>query len=264
MTWGSPTGMRPPGRSLSGNYQVFAGTSSLERAQGFHHPPRTGGGPQGDRRRAPDRSADRERDRASRRRSACSSPGGGRGGLCPVALFPAIPVSAESLGDRRLLEPSRGLASYRRRKTSTSPPCSRTTPRSTAPFSPACSISPAPSVAAWDYALMPATGLEPKGEAVAKRGEFSLVRPHSPPLRAIGQLVSRKAAERLLALTEPFDRPVDTFLQMSWVTGAPLLAFTPTPGPRRVARDRRDDRAAEAHEPHRTPSPRGDAADLPR
>jgi GR25 family glycosyltransferase involved in LPS biosynthesis len=82
---------------------------------------------------------------------------------------------------------------------------------------------------AWDYVLLPAAGLEPTGAVVARRGEFQLLRPHSPPLRAIAQIVSRAAAERLLAITEPFDRPVDTFLQMNWATGVTLLGATPTP-----------------------------------
>jgi GR25 family glycosyltransferase involved in LPS biosynthesis len=81
----------------------------------------------------------------------------------------------------------------------------------------------------WSYALMPAAGLEPPGEVLARRGSLALIRPHAPPLRAIGQVVSREAAERLLAVTAPFDRPVDTFLQMNWVTGLTLLAVTPTP-----------------------------------
>ena len=81
----------------------------------------------------------------------------------------------------------------------------------------------------WTYVLLPAAGLEPCGDVFARRGGFALLRPHSPPLRAIGQIVSRAAAERLLALTVHFDRPVDTFLQMAWVTGVTLLAATPTP-----------------------------------
>ena len=81
----------------------------------------------------------------------------------------------------------------------------------------------------WDYVLLPAAGLEPAGVDVVRGSEFALLRPHSPPLRAIGQLVSRAAAERLLSITSPFDRPVDTFLQMAWVTGVTMLAVTPTP-----------------------------------
>ena len=90
--------------------------------------------------------------------------------------------------------------------------------------------------ARWDYVLMPAEGLEPSGAIVACRGALSLLRPHAPPLRAIGQIVSRAAAERLLQITAPFDRPIDTFLQMAWVTGITLLVATPTPI-RDVSRD---------------------------
>ncbi len=82
--------------------------------------------------------------------------------------------------------------------------------------------------AAWDYVLMPATAIR-GGTVVARRGGLALLRPDAPPLRAIGQIVSRAAAERLLAATLPFDRPVDTFLQMTWVTGQPVLVASPSP-----------------------------------
>ena len=83
--------------------------------------------------------------------------------------------------------------------------------------------------ARWTYVLMPAAGLEPGGAVVAGRGAQTLIRPNAPPLRAIGQVVSREAAERLLAVTAPFDRPIDTFLQMNWITGVALLVALPTP-----------------------------------
>ncbi len=88
----------------------------------------------------------------------------------------------------------------------------------------------------WSYVLLPAAGLEPQGDVLARGGGFALTRPHAPPLRAIGQAVSRAAAERLLALTAPFDRPIDTFLQMNWITDITLLVATPTPV-RDVSRD---------------------------
>jgi GR25 family glycosyltransferase involved in LPS biosynthesis len=81
---------------------------------------------------------------------------------------------------------------------------------------------------AWDYVLMPAAPIR-GGMAVARRGQLALLRPDAPPLRAIGQIVSRAAAERLLDRTLPFDRPVDTFLQMTWVTGQPVLVASPSP-----------------------------------
>jgi glycosyl transferase family 25 len=82
--------------------------------------------------------------------------------------------------------------------------------------------------AAWDYVLLPAAPIG-NGAMVARRGGLTLLRPDAPPLRAIGQIVSRAAAERLLERTLPFDRPVDTFLQMTWITGQPVLVASPSP-----------------------------------
>jgi len=79
----------------------------------------------------------------------------------------------------------------------------------------------------WDYVLLPAKPI-PGGTAVAQRGGLSLVRPDAPPLRAIAQIVSLGAAKRLLDRTLPFDRPVDTLMQMTWVTGQPVLVAWPS------------------------------------
>ena len=81
---------------------------------------------------------------------------------------------------------------------------------------------------AWDYVLMPAQPIR-NGTVVARRGGLSLLRPDAPPLRAIAQIVSAQAAKRLLERTQPFDRPVDTTLQMTWATGQPLLVASPSP-----------------------------------
>jgi glycosyl transferase, family 25 len=81
---------------------------------------------------------------------------------------------------------------------------------------------------AWDYVLLPAQPIR-NGTAVASRGGFALMRPDAPPLRAIAQIVSAGAAKRLLERTLPFDRPVDTTLQMTWVTGQPLMVASPSP-----------------------------------
>jgi GR25 family glycosyltransferase involved in LPS biosynthesis len=80
----------------------------------------------------------------------------------------------------------------------------------------------------WDYALAPAPQTRVDGAALAEWDGVALIRPHSPPLRAIAQFVSGAAARKLLAATEKFDRPIDTFVQMSWVTGVELLAFKPS------------------------------------
>jgi glycosyl transferase family 25 len=81
---------------------------------------------------------------------------------------------------------------------------------------------------AWDYVLLPAQPIR-NGTPVASRGGLALLRPDAPPLRAIAQIVSHVAAKRLLDGTLPFDRPVDTLLQMTWLTGQPLLVASPSP-----------------------------------
>jgi glycosyl transferase family 25 len=80
----------------------------------------------------------------------------------------------------------------------------------------------------WDYVLLPAQPIR-NGTPVASRGGLTLLRPDAPPLRAIAQIVSRAAAKRLLERTLPFDRPIDTLMQMTWVTGQPLLVASPSP-----------------------------------
>ncbi|GHE01934.1 hypothetical protein U879_16800 [Defluviimonas sp. 20V17] len=57
------------------------------------------------------------------------------------------------------------------------------------------------------------------GDPVDAEGSARLFRPTITPLRASGQLIHRDCAHRLLDLTAPFDRPIDTFVQMHWHTG---------------------------------------------
>ncbi len=80
----------------------------------------------------------------------------------------------------------------------------------------------------WEYTLAPAPQTRVVGTVVAKTDGLALIRPKNPPLRAIAQFVSQEAARKLLAATERFDRPIDTFLQMGWVTGVELLALRPS------------------------------------
>jgi glycosyl transferase, family 25 len=81
---------------------------------------------------------------------------------------------------------------------------------------------------AWDYVLLPAQPIR-NGTTVVSRGGLTLLRPDAPPLRAIAQIVSLAAAKRLLERTLPFDRPIDTLMQMTWVTGQSLLVASPSP-----------------------------------
>ncbi|NLE37279.1 MAG: glycosyltransferase family 25 protein [Pirellulaceae bacterium] len=48
------------------------------------------------------------------------------------------------------------------------------------------------------------------------------------PLGATSLLVGHAAAKRLLELTERFDRPIDTFMQMTWITGIRPRVITPS------------------------------------
>lgn len=65
----------------------------------------------------------------------------------------------------------------------------------------------------------PARKLRGPAKEIASRGKNALLRPQMVSLGAVCTLYSREAAEQLLPLTETFDRPVDTFLQMGWITG---------------------------------------------
>ena len=48
------------------------------------------------------------------------------------------------------------------------------------------------------------------------------------PLRCTAQLVSKGAAEQLLAQTQIFDRPIDTFLQLRGLTGQRIYSIFPS------------------------------------
>ncbi|WP_299934583.1 glycosyltransferase family 25 protein [uncultured Nitratireductor sp.] len=63
---------------------------------------------------------------------------------------------------------------------------------------------------------------------VARERDVTLVAPEVSQLGTVAQLVTREAAEQLLALTERFDRPVDTFLQMRWVTDIAPYCVVPS------------------------------------
>src|SRR5690606_20354660 len=63
-----------------------------------------------------------------------------------------------------------------------------------------------------------------------KRGPgCDLVRPVLPSLRTSAQLVTLGAARQLLKTTEVFDRPVDSVLQMGWLTGITPTHVWPSP-----------------------------------
>ncbi len=65
------------------------------------------------------------------------------------------------------------------------------------------------------------------GETVDQEAAARLFRPAVTPLRASGQLIHRDCARHLLELTAPFDRPIDTFVQMHWHSGIQPGAIYP-------------------------------------
>lgn len=70
-----------------------------------------------------------------------------------------------------------------------------------------------------------------KADRPSAPGEQPQVATRKPlvvPLGATSLLVEREAAQRLLALTETFDRPIDSFLQMSWQTGVETIVVEPS------------------------------------
>ena len=66
-----------------------------------------------------------------------------------------------------------------------------------------------------------------EGEALLAFGDTSVIKPRRVGLGMVAQLVSRDAALRLLQVTARFDRPVDTTVQMDWMTRVSPLAVVP-------------------------------------
>ena len=62
-----------------------------------------------------------------------------------------------------------------------------------------------------------------EAETLVKLAAFRRV-----PLGMVAQLISSSAARQLYHATEAFDRPVDTFLQMHWLTGQPIATVFPS------------------------------------
>ncbi len=72
------------------------------------------------------------------------------------------------------------------------------------------------------YIRLPVKQRETPAETLVERNGLQLVLPKVIGLQCVCQMVGRHAAERLLAATNRIDRPVDTFLQMHWLTGQPI------------------------------------------
>ncbi|QBF33759.1 glycosyltransferase family 25 protein [Thalassococcus sp. S3] len=84
------------------------------------------------------------------------------------------------------------------------------------------------------YVRLPVKDREKPGHTLATQGACALIKPKVIGLQCIAQVVGRGAAERLLQASDTIDRPVDTWLQMHWVTGQPIHAALPN-GNREIA-----------------------------
>jgi GR25 family glycosyltransferase involved in LPS biosynthesis len=79
-----------------------------------------------------------------------------------------------------------------------------------------------------DYLKFQLRELRGAREVLFTDGTFSILAPRTPPLSTVAQLVTRDAAARLLEATTVFDRPVDVYLQMTWLTKTPLTVISPS------------------------------------
>ncbi|MDQ6436496.1 glycosyltransferase family 25 protein [Mesorhizobium sp. LHD-90] len=83
------------------------------------------------------------------------------------------------------------------------------------------------TIRAGDYIRFPYRSHTDSGAEAAKAGEVTLVEPVHVGLGMQMQLVGRQAAAELLKMTETFDRPVDTTIQMRWLVKIRILAVRP-------------------------------------
>ncbi len=77
------------------------------------------------------------------------------------------------------------------------------------------------------FIRIPPKDREPQTAVVDSEQGLALFTPSVIGLQTTAQLVGRDAAKRLLAATETLDRPVDTFLQMHWITGQHVQTILP-------------------------------------
>lgn len=75
-----------------------------------------------------------------------------------------------------------------------------------------------------------------EGELVLIQDNVKVLRPRHIGLGMVAQIVSREAALKLLQITQQFDRPVDTFAQMNWITNVDMLTLQPG-GVAEISRD---------------------------
>lgn len=74
---------------------------------------------------------------------------------------------------------------------------------------------------------LPAKARERPVRSIATAAHARLFVPRVIGLQTVAQVVGRNAARRLLAASAGIDRPVDTFVQMHWITGQRVHTILP-------------------------------------
>jgi GR25 family glycosyltransferase involved in LPS biosynthesis len=78
-----------------------------------------------------------------------------------------------------------------------------------------------------DFVRFPMRERGEQGRRTWGIGRLHVIEPRLPALNMQMQIVGREAARLLLAASEEFDRPVDSFVQMQWLHGARMLSARP-------------------------------------
>jgi GR25 family glycosyltransferase involved in LPS biosynthesis len=77
------------------------------------------------------------------------------------------------------------------------------------------------------FIRLPAKAREKPVRTIATTAHARLFLPRVIGLQTVAQVVGRNAARRLLVASAGIDRPVDTLLQMHWITGQPVHTILP-------------------------------------
>ena len=86
------------------------------------------------------------------------------------------------------------------------------------------------------FIRLPPRHQEVSAAILASDEDMQLILPRRIGLGCCCQIVGREAARRLLAKSEVIDRPVDTWLQMHWVTGQTIHSILPN-GNREISKE---------------------------
>jgi len=78
-----------------------------------------------------------------------------------------------------------------------------------------------------DFVRFPLRDRGERGPRMWGVGPLHVIEPYLPTLKTQMQIVGREAARLLLAASETFDRPVDSYMQMQWIHGARMLSARP-------------------------------------